>query len=149
MMSSTEDSCHPLEALTCGGGECCISNNGNTLYVSWSARPTSRQSTACGNIRVMLQHRKYEPQYSWQLGNSVETTLEPIAVARMPLKWHSCAQNMSLCPTLLLYTTGYSVAGKDSMRAGITGSSQTDIQGQSYAGLELHEVLGFMTRRSL
>jgi len=47
---------------------------------------------------------------------------------------------MSLRRTFLLYTAGYSVVGKDSMRAVITGSFQTDIQGQSYAGLELHEV---------
>lgn len=131
------------------GRECCTSNNGNMLCGSWSAGPHSCQNTVCGNISMLLQLRKYEPQYSWQLGISVKTTIEHFAVARIPLKWHSGAQNLSLCRTYLLYTTGYSVIGKDSMRAVITGSSQTDIQGQSHAGLELHEVLGFMKRRLL
>jgi len=68
------------------GRECCISNNGNTLCGSRSAGPHFRQSTVCGNIRMMSQLRKYEPQYSWQLGISVKTILEHFAEVRIPLK---------------------------------------------------------------
>jgi hypothetical protein len=103
----TKDSCHPLEAnpnVYFRGRECCISNNGNTLCGSWSAGPHSRQTSyVCSNIRMMFQLRKYEPQYSWQLGISVKTTLEHFAVARIPLKWHSGTQNLSVSHIFTLH----------------------------------------------
>jgi hypothetical protein len=71
------------------------------------------------------------------------------ATCESAFKWHTGAQNVSLCCTFLFHTTGYSVVGNDGKHAVITGSSQTDIQGQSYAGLDLDEFLSFMTRRPI